>query len=150
MLMYEKYHRSWYLMILSQRDLEETISKKEQIEEELVKTTISMKSDITGKGGYSDKMATLIAKKIDLEDIIKAQKTLYNTRKKRMKKDLRKLKVSSDVYDVIYNRKFILKEKVVNIARGVNFSREYTYELISKIRRKINGIQDELREKNKK
>lgn len=148
--MYEKYHRSWYLMILSQRDLEETISKKEQIEEELVKTTISMKSDITGKGGYSDKMATLIAKKIDLEDIIKAQKTLYNTRKKRMKKDLRKLKVSSDVYDVIYNRKFILKEKVVNIARGVNFSREYTYELISKIRRKINGIQDELREKNKK
>ena len=67
--MYEKYHRSWYLMILSQRDLEDSQSKLDQIEEELVKTTISMKSDITGKGGFSDKMASLIAKKVDLEDM---------------------------------------------------------------------------------
>ena len=148
--MYEKYHRSWYLMILSQRDLEDSQSKLDQIEEELVKTTISMKSDITGTGGFSDKMASLIAKKVDLEDIIKAQRTLYNTRKKRMKKDLRKLKVSDDVMDVIYRRKFVDKEKVKNIARGVNFSREYTYDLISKIRSKINEIQDELRTKNKK
>lgn len=148
--MYEKYHRCWYLMILSQRDLEESQSKLDQIEEELVKTTISMKSDITGKGGFSDKMASLIAKKVDLEDIIKAQKTLFNTRKKRMKKELRKLKESNDIMDVIYRRKFVDKEKVKNIARGVNFSREYTYDLISKIRRKINEIQDELRSKNKK
>ena len=41
--MYEKYHGSWYLMILSQRDLEDSQSKLDQIEEELVKTTISMK-----------------------------------------------------------------------------------------------------------
>lgn len=148
--MYEKYHRCWYLMILSQRDLEESQSKLDQIEEELVKTTISMKSDITGKGGFSDKMASLIAKKVDLEDIIKAQKTLFNIRKKRMKKELRKLKESNDIMDVIYRRKFVDKEKVKNIARGVNFSREYTYDLISKIRRKINEIQDELRSKNKK
>lgn len=148
--MYEKYHRCWYLMILSQRDLEDSQSKLDQIEEELVKTTISMKSDITGKGGFSDKMASLIAKKVDLEDIIKAQKTLFNTRKKRMKKSLKKLKESDDVMDVIYRLKFIDKEKVKNIARGVHFSREYTYELISRIRRKINVIQDDLREKNKK
>lgn len=148
--MYEKYHRCWYLMILSQRDLEDSQSKLDQIEEKLVKTTISMKSDITGKGGFSDKMASLIAKKVDLEDIIKAQKTLFNTRKKRMKKELRKLKESNDIMDVIYRRKFVDKEKVKNIARGVNFSREYTYDLISKIRRKINEIQDELRSKNKK
>lgn len=148
--MYEKYHRCWYLMILSQRDLEDSQSKLDQIEEELVKTTISMKSDITGKGGFSDKMASLIAKKVDLEDIIKAQKTLFNTRKKRMKKYLRKLKESEDIMDVIYRLKFIDKEKVKNIARGVHFSREYTYELISRIRRKINEIQDDLREKNKK
>ncbi len=148
--MYEKYHRCWYLMILSQRDLEDSQSKLDQIEEELVKKTISMKSDITGKGGFSDKMASLIAKKVDLEDIIKAQKTLFNTRKKRMKKELRKLKESNDIMDVIYRRKFVDKEKVKNIARGVNFSREYTYDLISKIRRKINEIQDELRSKNKK
>ena len=148
--MYEKYHRCWYLMILSQRDLEDSQSKLDQIEEELVKTTISMKSDITGKGGFSDKMASLIAKKVDLEDIIKAQKTLFNTRKKKMKKELRKLKESNDIMDVIYRRKFVDKEKVKNIARGVNFSREYTYDLISKIRRKINEIQDELRSKNKK
>lgn len=147
--MYEKYHRSWYLMILAQRNLEDSQSKIDQIEEELVKTTISMKSDITGKGGFSDKMASLIAKKVDLEDIIKAQKTLFNTRKKRMKKELRKLRASTDVMDVIYRRKFIDKEKVKNIARGVNFSREYTYELISRIRRKINEIQDDLRNKNK-
>lgn len=150
MLMYEKYHKSWYLMILSQKDLEDSQSKLDQIEEELVKTTISMKSDITGKGGFSDKMASLIAKKIDLEDIIKAQKTLYNTRKKRMKKKLRELKASEDIMDVIYRRKFIDKEKVKNIARGVHFSREYTYDLISKIRRNINEIQDNLRSKNKK
>ena len=148
--MYEKYHRCWYLMILSQRDLEDSQSKLDQIEEELVKTTISMKSDITGKGGFSDKMASLIAKKVDLEDIIKAQKTLFNTRKKRMKKSLKKLKESDDVMDVIYRLKFIDKEKVKNIARGVHFSREYTYELISRIRRKINEIQDDLREKNKR
>ena len=148
--MYEKYHRCWYLMILSQRDLEDSQSKLDQIEEELVKTTISMKSDITGKGGFSDKMASLIAKKVDLEDIIKAQKTLLNNNKKRMKKELRKLKESNDIMDVIYRRKFVDKEKVKNIARGVNFSREYTYDLISKIRRKINEIQDELRSKNKK
>ena len=148
--MYEKYHRCWYLMILSQRDLEDSQSKLDQIEEKLVKTTISMKSDITGKGGFSDKIASLIAKKVDLEDIIKAQKTLFNTRKKRMKKELRKLKESNDIMDVIYRRKFVDKEKVKNIARGVNFSREYTYDLISKIRRKINEIQDELRSKNKK
>lgn len=147
--MYEKYHRSWYLMILAQRNLEDSQSKMDQIEEELVKTTIAMKSDITGKGGFSDKMASLIAKKVDLEDIIKAQKTLFNTRKKRMKKELRRLKESTDVMDVIYRRKFIDKEKVKNIARGVNFSREYTYELISRIRRKINEIQDNLRTKNK-
>lgn len=147
--MYEKYHRSWYLMILAQRYLEDSQSKMDQIEEELVKTTIAMKSDITGKGSFSDKMASLIAKKVDLEDIIKAQKTLFNTRKKRMKKELRRLKESTDVMDVIYRRKFIDKEKVKNIARGVNFSREYTYELISRIRRKINEIQDNLRTKNK-
>lgn len=147
--MYEKYHRSWYLMILAQRNLEDSQSKMDQIEEELVKTTIAMKSDIIGKGGFSDKMASLIAKKVDLEDIIKAQKTLFNTRKKRMKKELRRLKESTDVMDVIYRRKFIDKEKVKNIARGVNFSREYTYELISRIRRKINEIQDNLRTKNK-
>lgn len=148
--MYEKYHRCWYLMILSQRDLEDSQSKLDQIEEELVKTTISMKSDITGKGGFSDKMASLIAKKVDLEDIIKAQKTLFNTRKKRMKKKLKELKASDDIMDVIYRRKFIDKEKVKEIARGVHFTREYTYDLISKIRRKISEIQDELRTKNKK
>lgn len=147
--MYEKYHRCWYLMILAKKNLEDSQQKLDHILEELTKTTVAMKNDISGKGGFADKMAKLIASKIDLEDIIKAQTVLYNTRRKRVKKKLRELKASDDVLDDIYIRKFVNKEKTKEIAKGVHFTREYTYDLISKIRRKINEIQDNLRSKNK-
>lgn len=148
--MYEKYHRCWYLMILSERDLDDSYSKLDHILAELTKTTISLKQDITGKGGFSDKMAKLIASKVDLEAVIKSQTTLFKSRKKRVKKVLKKLEASNDVFDIIYKRKFIDKEKVSEIAKGVHYTREYTYELISQIRAKIKGIQDIEREKNKK
>lgn len=147
--MYEKYHRCWYLMILAKKNLEDSQNKLDHILEELTKTTVAMKNDISGKGGFDDKMAKLIASKIDLEDIIKEQTILYNTRRKRVKKKLRELKASKDILDDIYIRKFIDKERVGNIARGVHFSSSYTYELVSKIRRKINEIQENLRSKNK-
>lgn len=148
--MYEKYHRCWYLMILSERDLDDSQSKLDHILTELTKTTISLKQDITGKGSLSDKMGKLIASKLDLEAVIKSQTTLYNSRKKRMKKELKKLKASNNVFDIIYKRKFIDKEKVTEIAKGVHYTREYTYELISQIRAKIKEIQDTEREKYKR
>lgn len=148
--MYEKYHRCWYLMILSERDLDDSQTKLDHILSELTKTTISLKQDITGHVGLEDKMGKLIALKVDLEAIIKSQTTLYKSRKKRMKKELVKLKASNDVFDIIYKRKFIDKEKVTEIAKGVHYTREYTYELISQIRAKIKGIQDVEREKYKK
>ena len=148
--MYEKYHRCWYLMILSERDLDDSQSKLDHILTELTKTTISLKQDITGKGSLSDKMGKLIASKLDLEAVIKSQTTLYNSRKKRMKKELKKLKASNNVFDIIYKRKFIDKEKVTALAKGVHYTREYTYELISQIRAKIKEIQDTEREKYKR
>lgn len=90
--MYEKYHRCWYLMILSERDLDDSYSKLDHILAELTKTTISLKQDITGKGGFSDKMAKLIASKVDLEAVIKSQTTLFKSRKKRVKKVLKKIR----------------------------------------------------------
>ena len=74
--MYEKYHKCWYLMILSERDLDDSQSKLDHILTELTKTTISLKQDITGKGSLSDKMGKLIASKLDLEAVIKSQTTL--------------------------------------------------------------------------
>lgn len=148
--MYEKYHRLWYLMILSEHDLEQSYSKLDRIEEQLTKTTVTMKEDISGHGGFEDKMGKLIAQKVDLQEIIKSQVKLYKSRKKRTNKKLKELVKSEDVYDIIYKRKFIDKEKVKEIAKGVNYTREYTYELISKIRCKINEIQSSEREKHKR
>lgn len=148
--MYKEYHRLWYLMILSKNDLDESISKLDRIEEELTKTTVSMKEDISGHGGFSDKMGKLIAQKVDLEDIVKSQSNLYNSRKKRVNKKIKELIKSDDTNDIIYRRKFIDKERVVIISREVHYTREYTYDLISKIRSEIATIQDDLREKHKK
>lgn len=148
--MYKDYHRLWYLMILSKKDLEDYESKLDHILEELTKTTSTIKQDLSSSSNLSDKIGNLTASKIDLETIIKTQKLLLESRLDRVNQKLEDLKVSKDINDVIYIKKFIEKLKTKDIAIIISYTREYTYELISKIREEIIKIQDDEKKNHKK
>lgn len=147
--MYRDYHRLWYLMILSKKDLEYYELKLDHILEELTKTTTNLKQNLSNGSNFSDKIGTLTASKIDLEEIIKTQQQLLNFRTTRVNQKLEDLKVSEDINDKIYVKKFIEKLKTREIAIIISYTREYTYQLISKIREEIIKIQDDEKENYK-
>ena len=150
--MYKEYHKCWYKMIIAKRDLENSQAKIDFILLELTKTASQLK-DVTTSGSHlSDKMSNLISAKVDGEEIIKYQRILYEHRKTIVDQKLEDLKSSKDLDDIIYHLKFISKFKTREVARVISYSREYTYELISKIRDQLKQIEkeidDELKQKN--
>ncbi len=142
--MYIEYHRCWYLMILAKRDLEKLQSKKDNILSELAKTAAELK-DVTSSGSQtSDKMGNLIASKIDLEEVIKYQIVLFDSRKERAEEKLEELKKSKDLDDIIYLLKFVSRFKTKEVSKVISYTREYTYDLISKIRSQMKQIEKEI------
>jgi len=150
--MYKEYHELWYLMILSKRDLETLLSKKDSILSELAKTASELKDTNVNSSKSSDKMVSLIAAKIDLEDVIKYQQVLFESRKERVEKKLEDLKQSKELNDIIYLLKYVSKFKTKEVSKIINYTREYTYELISNIRNEMKQIErmvnDNLKKKN--
>ena len=142
--MYKEYHKYWYKMIVAKRDLENSQSKIDGILLELTKTASQLK-DVTTSGSHlPDKMSSLISAKISGEEIVKHQKVLFEHRKNIANQKLEELKSSKDLDDIIYHLKFISKFKTREVARVISYSREYTYELISKIRDQIKQIEKEI------
>jgi len=142
--MYVEYHKCWYLMILAKRDLEKLQSKKDNILSELAKTAAELK-DVTSSGNQtSDKMGNLIASKIDLEEVIKYQIVLFDSRKERAEEKLEELKKSKDLDDIIYLLKFVSRFKTKEVSKVISYTREYTYDLISKIRSQMKQIEKEI------
>lgn len=148
--MYKEYHKCWYLMVLSKRDLEASYLKIDAILSELSKTASELKDTTTTGSHLPDKMGSLISSKIDLENIIEYQKDLFDSRNKRVEQKLEELKKSKDLSDIIYLLKFVSKFKVKEVAKVVSYSREYTYDLISKIREQMKIIENEINESMKK
>ena len=148
--MYKEYHESWYLMILSKRNYEQTKNKYDELLENITKITTSLSQNTSMKTGVKDKLSILLAKKIDLEKIITSQKDLYYYRKSNVDEKLKELNNSKETSDIIYCLKFISKRKVREISETIHFTREYTYELISNIRKEFNKIELKVKEKNKK
>lgn len=150
--MYKEYHECWYLMILSKRDLESLLSKRDNILSELAKTASELKDTNVNSSKASDKMGSLIASKIDLEDVIKYQQLLFESRKERADKKLEDLKLSKELDDIIYLLKYVSKFKTKEVAKVISYTREYTYELISNIRNEMKQIErtidDNLKKKN--
>lgn len=142
--MYVEYHKCWYLMILAKRDLEKLQSKKDNILSELAKTAAELK-DVTSSGNQtSDKMGNLIASKIDLEEVIKYQIVLFDSRKERTEEKLEELKKSKDLDDIIYLLKFVSRFKTKEVSKVISYTREYTYDLISKIRSQMKQVEKEI------
>ena len=142
--MYVEYHKCWYLMILAKRDLEKLQSKKDNILSELAKTAAELK-DVTSSGNQtSDKMGNLIASKIDLEEVIKYQIVLFDFRKERAEEKLEELKKSKDLDDIIYLLKFVSRFKTKEVSKVISYTREYTYDLISKIRSQMKQVEKEI------
>lgn len=142
--MYVEYHKCWYLMILAKRDLEKLQSKKDNILSELAKTAAELK-DVTSSGNQtSDKMGNLIASKIDLEEVIKYQIVLFDSRKERAEEKLEELKKSKDLDDIIYLLKFVSRFKTKEVSKVISYTREYTYDLISKIRSQMKQVEKEI------
>ena len=142
--MYVEYHKCWYLMILAKRDLEKLQSKKDNILSELAKTAAELK-DVTSSGNQtSDKMGNLIASKIDLEEVIKYQIVLFDFRKERAEEKLEELKKSKDLDDIIYLLKFVSRFKTKEVSKVISYTREYKYDLISKIRSQMKQVEKEI------
>jgi len=142
--MYVEYHKCWYLMILAKRDIKKLQTKKDNILSELAKTAAELK-DVTSSGNQtSDKMGNLIASKIDLEEVIKYQIVLFDSRKERAEEKLEELKKSKDLDDIIYLLKFVSRFKTKEVSKVISYTREYTYDLISKIRSQMKQIEKEI------
>ena len=142
--MYVEYHKCWYLMILAKRDLEKLQSKKDNILSELAKTAAELKDVASSGNQTSDKMGNLIASKIDLEEVIKYQIVLFDSRKERAEEKLEELKKSKDLDDIIYLLKFVSRFKTKEVSKVISYTREYTYDLISKIRSQMKQIEKEI------
>lgn len=148
--MYKEYHRLWYLMILAKRDLENSQSRYDDILEQTTNITVSLKSDIVSGNRSSDKLEKLISQKIDLETIIKSQEELYTARRNTLDKKFEELKSSKELKDRVYRLKFISKCKVKKIAKVINYSNGYTYNLVCKIRKEMYAIEEYERECKKR
>ena len=150
MKIYQEYHNCWYKMIVAKRNLDNAQSMIDGILSELSKTVSQLKDVKTNNSNLSDKMSSLISAKIDGEEIMRYQNTLYEHRKDMVNQKLEDLKNSKDLSDIIYYLKFVSKFKTREVARAINYSREYTYELISKIREQLKQIEKTIEEENKK
>lgn len=148
--MYVEYHKRLYLMNLAKRALDQMESKKDGILSQLANTASELKDTTVDGGNISDKMGNLIAAKIDLENVIKYQQILYESRKERVEEKLEELKKSKDLNDIIYLLKYVSKFKVKEVAKVISYTREYTYELISKIRDNMKKIEKEVDDNLKK
>ncbi|MCX4365097.1 MAG: hypothetical protein OSJ70_04930 [Bacilli bacterium] len=148
--MYKEYHRLWYLMILAKKDLEKSQLKYDNILEQTTNITVSLKSDIVGGSSDSDKLGELIAKKLDLEPIIASQKELYKSRRQIVDEKLEELKSSEETKDKAYRLKFISKCKVKEIAKVIDYSDGYTYNLICEIRKEMFSIEEKERKNRQK
>lgn len=148
--MYKEYHESWYLKNLAKRDLDNLLSKKDVILSELTKTASELKDTNVNSSRASDKMGKLIAAKIDLENVIKYQQILYDSRAERTDEKLEDLKLSKDLDDIIYLLKYVSKFKTKEVSKVISYTREYTYELISKIRDEMKQIEKRINENLKK
>lgn len=142
--MYKSYHEYWYLMIIAKRDLEKLQFEVDSILSELTKATTEFREVTTMNSSVSEKMTKLIASKLELEEIIKYQKQLVESRKERVELKLEDLKKSKDIEDIIYYLKFVSKFKTTEVAKVVCYTREYTYDLISKIRENLKRIEHEV------
>ena len=89
-------------------------------------------------------MGNLIASKIDLEEVIKYQIVLFDSRKERAEEKLEELKKSKDLDDIIYLLKFVSIFKTKEVSKFISYTREYTYDLISKIRSQMKQIEKEI------
>jgi len=89
-------------------------------------------------------MGNLIASKIDLEEVIKYQIVLFDSRKERAEEKLEELKKSKDLDDIIYLLKFVSRFKTKEVSKVISYTREYTYDLISKIRSQMKQIEKEI------
>ncbi len=70
----------------------------------------------------------------DAKNELELQKFLLEEKEK-------ELKESDELLDIIYLDYFIKKEKVNNIAKKINYSREQTYRYIKKIKKYLNMTQ---------
>ncbi len=145
---FKEYHKRWYLHLKAKRDFDKLQNSIDSVISELSKTVTEMKEEVSHDNSSQDKMGKLIAKKIDMEERIPYQEMLVTSRKKRVEEKLEELKSSKDFRDIIYYLKFVSKFKVTEIARVINYTREYTYDLISTLRVEMKKIEKEINEQN--
>ena len=142
--MYKEYYRCYYKKILAKRELDNSLAKMDNILSELSKTVSQMNNIAVSSSHVSDKINNLIAAKIDLEDVIKCQKDLYMHRSTIVAEKLEELKNSKKTEDIIYFLRFVSRLKVKEVSSAINYTREYTYELISEIKGELKKIENEV------
>lgn len=149
-MIYEEYHKAWFKYILAKKDVDEAEDKLDSIIQRLTSMSASIKSDPVKSSSHESDLSKYIADKIDQEEVLKYKVYLLNIRKNKLDKKRNDLDSSNDSYDLIYKYRFIDKCKVVDIAKKINYTREYTYELLSFIRKNMYKIQDEIKKNQKK
>lgn len=88
---------------------------------------------------YSDKV-------IEIDENIKNTRDIFDNRTYLLKIKEAELRESKDVLDRIYVYHWLEKKKVSKFYRLVGYTREYTYEVIDKIREEINDIRKKVQE----
>lgn len=88
---------------------------------------------------YSDKV-------IEIDENIKNTRDIFDNRTYLLKIKEAELRESKDILDRIYVYYWLEKKKVSKFYRLVGYTREYTYEVIDKMREEINDIRKKVQE----
>ena len=138
---YKEYHEIYYKFRQSKNDLKKIQNKIEDIIIKLISINSEIKDTISDKNEYNDRLLELTAKKLDLEIEEKKIKELVFRRKKAKEEAEIELRNSKNEKDIIYTKYYIDHLKVRDIAILISYTREYTYDLLNKIRNEKRKIE---------
>ena len=146
---YIEYHKNYFKFIQAKNKLHKIQDKIEDIMLKMISATSQIKDTITDNKNTSDKMLELTSKKIDLENEEKIQLELL-ARIRTIKDNAEiELRNSKDEKDKIYYKYFIDHVKIKDIAIQIGYTREYTYELLSQIKKDKFEVEEKIRKKQK-
>ena len=131
----------------AKRDLFEIQNNIADAISSLLSITSQLKDDVISNSNVNDKIATLTAKKIELESQQELARDLLNVRTEQKNKAEIELRESINLKDIIYVKYYIDHKQPKEISKSLNFAKSYIYNLLNEI--KFNIYQYDKKHKKK-
>ena len=144
---YLEYHEIYYKFVQAKIKLQKIQNEIENIILKMLSSTSEIKDNVSNLKTQSDKMLSLTSKKIDLEAEEKIQQELLNRRRIKKEEAEIELRKSNNEKDKIYYMYFINHDRVKDIAIKIGYTREYTYDLLDKIKKDKYEIEQKMQKK---